>query len=71
MTGLEKLGPAIQKRRENKGISQRQMATSLGISNVHLCNVERCESLPSWSLLIAICEALGTVPSKLFREIGL
>lgn len=46
-----KLGRTARYLRETKGLSQRRAASLLGISPVHLCNIENNKSSPSNSLL--------------------
>jgi transcriptional regulator with XRE-family HTH domain len=45
------LGKTARQFRETLGLSQRAMAAELGITPVHLCNIENNKALPSQSLL--------------------
>src|SRR5688572_9883781 len=45
------IGKTARRLREDLGITQRALADQLGISVVHLCNVENDKSLPSAALL--------------------
>jgi transcriptional regulator with XRE-family HTH domain len=45
------LGNTARQLREKLGLTQREAAEVLGISNVHLCNVENDKSEPSTELL--------------------
>lgn len=45
------LGCAIRAVRKFRGMTQRAAASALGISAVHLCNVESGQSMPSCGLL--------------------
>ena len=49
-----KLGSTIKYIREAKGLKQREAATVLGISDVHLCNLEHDKARPSTNLVIKI-----------------
>lgn len=46
-----KLGDAARELRESLGITQRDAAFALGITDVHLCNIEKNRSAPSPSLM--------------------
>jgi transcriptional regulator with XRE-family HTH domain len=45
------LGRTARQLRKSKGLNQRQAAELLGVSVVHLCNIENNKSSPSSSLL--------------------
>lgn len=45
------VGESARTLREQLGLSQKEAAAELGISNVHLCNVEKNNSNPSPELL--------------------
>ena len=49
-----KLGTTIRHLREAKGLTQRAAAEILGISDVHLCNLEHDKARPSADLLAKI-----------------
>jgi len=46
-----KLGSTIKYVRETKGLTQRSAAAALGVSDVHLCNLEHDKARPSAELL--------------------
>lgn len=54
-----KLGQTAKKIREMQGLTQRAAAEKLGISVVHLCNVERNNAVPSRSLVERYQELWG------------
>ncbi|WZO98621.1 helix-turn-helix transcriptional regulator [Isosphaeraceae bacterium EP7] len=45
------LGKTARNLRETVGLTQRAMAEELGISAVHLCNIEKNKSVPSQDIL--------------------
>ncbi len=45
------LGAAARDLRRSRNLSQREMAKRLGITPVHLCNIEKDKSSPSLKLL--------------------
>src|SRR5262245_11204251 len=53
------IGTTARELRELLGITQRAAAIELGISVVHLCNVENNKSQPSPELLDRYCELWG------------
>lgn len=49
---MNNIGNTVRVLRQLHGcLSQRQAAKRLGISTVHLCNIEKGHSQPSWKLL--------------------
>jgi DNA-binding XRE family transcriptional regulator len=63
----------IQKLREirrKKDISQEQLAFMIGVNRSYLGNIERCENVPSFAIIVKIAKALNTKLSSLFKESG-
>ncbi|MCG8585864.1 MAG: helix-turn-helix domain-containing protein [Pirellulales bacterium] len=54
-----KLGDAARELRETLGITQRDAAAALDITDVHLCNVEKNRSVPSPALMDKYREKWG------------
>ena len=53
------LGETARELRESLGLTQRAAATELGISFVHLCNIERNRAAPSQALVDKYREKWG------------
>lgn len=53
------VGESARALREQLGLSQKEAAVALGISNVHLCNLEKNNSHPSPELLAKYRELWG------------
>lgn len=53
------IGKSARRLRESHGLTQRLAAERLGVSNVHLCNIENDKSAPSATLLEAYREVFG------------
>ena len=53
------VGRVARSLRESIGLSQKETAEKLGISNVHLCNVENGKAQPSSDLLAKYREIWG------------
>lgn len=56
------VGRRIALRRLQQGLKQSELAELLGISNNHLCEIERGNHNPSVKLLVRICETLDATP---------
>jgi transcriptional regulator with XRE-family HTH domain len=61
-----RVGKNILRFRSGKGWSQQALAGEANLSLRYLAGVERGEENPSLITLVAIAEALGVSPSKLF-----
>lgn len=59
------IGARIRKYREDRGISQKELAEKLGISNSRVSNWEHGINRPDADILADICEALNVSPSEL------
>jgi transcriptional regulator with XRE-family HTH domain len=53
------LGQTARNLRESLGLTQRAAATALGISFVHLCNIEKNRAVPSQTLIDKFRELWG------------
>jgi len=53
--------------REQKGMSQDELAAKLGISRIHLSRIENAHASPSAELLFTLSDVLN-VPSDTFRQ---
>lgn len=56
---MSDIGQTARYVRERLGLTQRAAATALGVSAVHLSNVERGRTVPSSSLLARFSEVYG------------
>lgn len=59
------IGSRIRKRRKQLGISQKELAEKIGVSNGRVSNWEQGLNRPDADLLAVICEALDVSPSSL------
>ena len=62
-----KIGRYIQYLRKNAGMTQRERAEKLGISFQSVSKWETGESLPDTSLMLSLCDELGTTADKLLH----
>ncbi len=64
------IGDTAMKIRLGAGDSQREAADRLGITNVHLCDIERGHSRPSLDLLERYQEEFGSDPYVLAYQLA-
>ena len=57
----------IKERREQLGISQKELAEKVGISQSFLCDIEQARSKPSIDTALKIAEALNIDDIKFFE----
>lgn len=69
MLNAELVGQVIQKKREQKKLSQEVVSGLAGIGRTHLSAIERGERKPSLETFFKIAEALNIRPSVLMEEI--
>lgn len=62
----EKIAVFIAERRKEKGMTQKQLAELLGVTDRAVSKWERGKSFPDVSLLLPLCEALSISTSELF-----
>ena len=68
----QNIGEAIAKARENKGLSQRQLANAVGISNAELSKIESGErELPNPKILKKISKHINLNNNDMLSMIGL
>lgn len=59
------IGARIRKYREMQGISQKEMAQRIGVSNSRVSNWEQGINRPGADILAEICKALNVSPSEM------
>lgn len=59
------IGNRIRKYREERGLSQKQLAMQIGISNSRISNWEQGINRPDADILAKLCMALNVSPSSL------
>ena len=68
----KKIGEEIAKARENKGLSQRQLANAIGISNAALSKIESGETeIPNPKILKKISKHIDLNYNDMMSMIGL
>ena len=69
MLNAELVGQVIQRKREQKKLSQEVVSGLAGIGRTHLSAIERGERKPTLETFFKIAEALNIRPSVLMAEI--
>ena len=69
MLTAEIVGQVIQRKREQKKLSQEVISGLAGIGRTHLSAIERGERKPTLETFFKIAEALNIRPSMLLSEI--
>lgn len=69
MLNAELVGQVIQRKREQKKLSQEVVSGLAGIGRTHLSAIERGERKPTLETFFKIAEALNIRPSVLLTEI--
>lgn len=62
------IGEFIKKKREEKDLSIRKLASKAGISHVHLLNIETNDSRPSFEIVLRILSALNVPLNEFLAE---
>lgn len=69
MLNAEIVGQVLQRKREQKKLSQEVISGLAGIGRTHLSAIERGERKPTMETFFKIAEALNIRPSVLLEEI--
>ena len=61
-------GSTIRRLREERGLTQAQVAEAADLSATYLGIIERGENVPTLTVILQIAAALGLHPRELFRD---
>ncbi len=62
--------PTIAKLREQKGLTQRQLADAVGVTETTIANWEKGRSGTDWFVRISkLCQALDVDPTSLYQDV--
>ena len=56
---IKNLPSCIKSRRQNIGLTQKQLAELVGVTDVTICRWESGQREPIWSDFVKLCEVLG------------
>lgn len=65
---LSILAEEVKRHRKRRALSLEQLATLSGVSRSMISKIERCEAMPSTTILSRLAEALGTTFSRLMAH---
>lgn len=63
------LGKRINQLRKSRGLTSEQLSEKCGVNAVHIRRIESGGSLPSFSLFLKICNALGSSADYLLGDL--
>ena len=63
-----KIGYNVRTIRNQRGISQKELARRVGVSQVHISSIERGKRRASIPVLLKIMEALKCSPTDIMKE---
>ena len=63
---LAKLGRQIKYYRTTKGVSQEELANTLGMRRSYFGSIERGEKNMTIATILSVCDGLGISPAELF-----
>jgi transcriptional regulator with XRE-family HTH domain len=64
----EKFGAIVRAMREERGLTQDELAERAGISGTYVGFIERGDSVPTLTILLQVAEALKVRPAELLRD---
>lgn len=64
----EKFGAIVRKLREERGLTQDQLAERAGVSATYIGFIERGDNVPTLTIILQIASALKVRPSDLLRD---
>ena len=62
------IGKNIRDRREQAGLTQKELAERLDVSRGLIARIERNDAVPSLCILFGISEQLGCEPAEMLKE---
>ena len=64
----EKFGAIVRTMREERGLTQDQLAERAGVSSTYIGFIERGDNVPTLTIILHIASALTVRPSDLLRD---
>lgn len=62
------LGKAVRQGRDERGLTQEQLAQATGLQPTYISDIERGVRNPSWDVVVRLAAALGQKPSALIAK---
>jgi transcriptional regulator with XRE-family HTH domain len=70
MTPAQKFGTNVAHAREQRGLSQSQLARKVDVVDTYISRIETGRSQPSFKLILALARQLGISPAELLHGIS-
>ena len=70
MTPAQQFGANVARAREQRGLSQSQLARKIEVVDTYISRIETGRAQPSFRLILAIANQLDTTPAELFNGIA-
>ncbi len=70
MTPAQQFGANVAHAREQRGLSQSQLARKIEVVDTYISRIETGRAQPSFRLILAIAHQLNTTPAELFDGIS-
>jgi transcriptional regulator with XRE-family HTH domain len=70
MTPAQQFGANVARAREQRGLSQSQLARKIEVVDTYISRIETGRAQPSFRLILTIAIQLDTTPAKLFDGIA-
>jgi transcriptional regulator with XRE-family HTH domain len=69
MTPAQQFGANVARAREQRGLSQSQLARKIEVVDTYISRIETGRAQPSFRLILAIANQLGVTPAELLDGI--
>jgi transcriptional regulator with XRE-family HTH domain len=69
MTPAQQFGANVARAREQRGLSQSQLARKIEVVDTYISRIETGRAQPSFRLILALANQLDTTPAELFDGI--
>jgi transcriptional regulator with XRE-family HTH domain len=66
MTPAQQFGTNVARAREQRGLSQSQLARKIEVVDTYISRIETGRAQPSFRLILVIAQQLDTTPAELF-----
>lgn len=64
----EKFGAVVRRAREQRGLTQEELAERAEVSATYIGFIERGDNVPTLTVILQLASALGIRPAELLRE---
>lgn len=65
---MEKFGEKLRALREQQGLSLRQLGNLLGVTKIHVWNLEKGKKVPNVAMVLKIAKVFNVTPNDLILD---